>query len=525
MKGISKIITIAIFGFTALGIAALIFLPSPWDNQAGRVVQQPRMVVPRMMDASWAYDEYSFSELIAGEALTSRIPLGEGNVLVSVLNGNFYRNPVQEQFVAYRNILNPGGPIYLTFIEYDAASRTYRRTWTAATSATRPETVTLDAHDLIGDWSVSVLLSGMNHEGEYTLTIFRMNPAQSQERFSKIADIRVDGNITVREVARPQSYQMGVAPGQSFTIAANGRDASSENIMDQIEMVYAFNQASGFFERRSATRIPGSHIEQRRVREILSNSGAFEEFLSGLWFYVTAQGTIDRNQYIYFDPANRQVTFFVDDTMQVFSWRNSIATRNGIHIVSQNISINTIRRSIDVQLESLDGIRIRTSENLRPAFRMLTSPQDGSYRRAGRPADSPSVTPAVVMPTAHLEARYDSPMGRLYFFSDGSYHLHASGGVSQGQYAFFSVNGKELLELRSTELRSTELRSTELRSTGSSGHKRQTFIVEGDLAASGGPGAGAANRQSLMLLPVRFSARGIELLQESALPLTLIDGH
>ena len=526
MKGIYRIVTIGIFGFTALGIAALIFLPSPWYTQTGRVFQQPRIVVPRMMDASWADDEFSLPEAIVGEVMTSRIPLGEGNVVVSVLNGNFYRNPVQEQFVAYRNILQPGGPIYLTFIEYDAATRTYRRTWTAATSATRPETVNLDAHDLIGDWSVSVLLSGMNHHGEYTLTVFRMNSADSSagglspdayngERFSKIADIRVDGSITVREVARPQSYQMGLTPGQSFTIAAQGRDLNSENIMDQIENVYAFNAASTFFERRSSVRIPGAQIEQRRVRELLGNSGVFEEFLSGLWFFVTAQGTIDRNQYIYFDPANRQVTFFTDDTMQVFEWRNSIATRNGIHIVSQNISISTVRRAIDVQLESLDGIRIRTSENLRPAFRMLSSPQDGSYRRAGRPAnDTPD---AVAVHAAHLEARYDSPMGRLYFFSDGSYRLHSSGGLIQGTYAFFSVNGKELLELRSTELRSTELRSN-----GSPAPQRQTFIVEGELAASG---AGvAANRQSLTLLPVRFSSRGIERLQESALSLTLVDG-
>jgi hypothetical protein len=510
MKGIYKIVTIGIFGFIALGIAALIILPSPWDTQ-NSVIQQPRIVVPRMMDAPWVEEEYSLIEVIAREVMTPRIPLGEGNVVVSVLNGNFYRNPVQEQFVAYHNIMEPGGPVYLTFIEYDAASRTYRRTWTAATSATRPETVTLDVHDLIGDWSVSVLLSGMNHYGEYTLTVFRMNPSYSSgqegaghsgERFSQIADIRVDGNILVREVARPQSYQMGIVPGQSFTIAARGRDIDSANIMDQIEAVYAFNPPSGFFERRSSVRIPGAHVEQLRVREILSNSGAFEEFLSGLWFYVTAQGTIDRNQYIYFDPANRQVIFFSDDTMQVFAWRNSIATRNGIHIVSQNISISTIRRAIDVQLESLEGIRIRTSENLRPAFRMLTSPQDGSYRRAGRPAAD---APPAAMQAVHLEARYDSPMGRLYFFSDGSYHLHASNGLSQGKYAFFSVNGKELLELRSN---------------GSSGPQRQTFIVEGELASGGV----AANQQSLTLLPVRFSSRGIERLQESPLSLTLVDG-
>jgi len=199
----------------------------------------------------------------------------------------------------------------------------------------------------------------------------------------------------------------------------------------------------------------------------------------------------------------------------VFEWRNSIATRNGIHIVSQNISISTIRRAVDVQLESLESIRIRTSENLRPAFRMLVDPLDGSYRRAGRPANEMPAPPPAVVPAPHFEARYDSPIGRLYFFPDGSYRLHSGGGFSQGMYAFFSVNGLELLELRSVERSSNEPRATE-RPNGSSAPQRQTFLVEGEL--------GAADRQSLTLLPVRFSSRGIERLQESALSLTLVDG-
>ena len=516
MKRGFAIVTIGIFTFTALGIAALIFLPSPWDADS-RVIRQPRVVIPRM--ANDERDEYNLMQAAELQAMTSRVPLGEGDVVVAVLNGNFYRNPVQEQFVAFRNIMEPGGPVYLTFIEYDTLSRTYRRSWTAASAATRPETVTLDIDDIIGDWSVSVLLSGMNHHGEYTLSVFQMNPADSAtdgnngERFSKVADIRVDGSIAVREFDRPQAYQMGVSQGQSFTIAAQGRDAQSDNIMDIIETIFAFNPASRFFDPVSSSRIPGAHIEQQRVRELLGNAQAFEEFLSGLWFFVTAQGTIDRNQYIYFDPAIRQVIFFGDGTMQVFTWNNSIATRNGIHIVSQNISINTIRRSIDVHLESLEGIRIRTSENLRPAFRMLSDPMDGSYRRSGRPAnDSPAVPAAV--PAGYIHARYDSPMGRLYFFPDGSYRLFTGGVSSEGKYAFFSVGGKEVLELRSLEQRSLELRSESREASNGNEAQRQTFLVEGDPPAP--------IRQRLTLLPVRFSARGIERLQESELPLTLV---
>ncbi|MCL2380341.1 MAG: pallilysin-related adhesin [Treponema sp.] len=495
MKGIFRIVTVAIFGFTALGIGALVLFPVPRTAPQDRAVPQNRVVIPRTLDA-WAYDEPGLLELAIREPVSAMIPLGEGNVVVSVLEGNFYRNPVQEQVVAYRNLLAPGSPINLTFIGYDAASRTYRRLWSAPTAATRPETVTLDTQDLIGDRSVCVLLSGMNNAGEHTLTVFRMNPAGEQEPFTKIADIRVDGSITVREVARSQAYQMGLAVGQSFTIAAQGRDFDSNNIMDQVEIIYAYNPVTGFFEQRSRTRIAGAQIEQRRVREILGSVQSFESFIAGLWFYVTPQGTIDRNQYIYFDPSNRQIIFFGDGTMQIFSWRNSIAARGGLYITSQNISIATIRRSIVVQLESLEGIRIRTTENLRPQFRVMAAPWDGSYRAAGRPETLTPVPAAAV--SARIDARYDSPIGRFHFFPCGSYEIHSGGTSRRGTYSFFSVNGANLLELRSSD---------------PSGPARETFLVEG-----------AHDARHLSLHRVRLGARGVERLNEGAVSLTFVEG-
>jgi len=501
MKSIFKVITVAFFAFTALSIGALALFPSLRNGQQNREVQQPRVVIPRTLNA-WLDYAQDPEEIMVRETLSARIPLGEGRVAVAVLNGNFYRSPLREQFVAYQNTLEPGSPIYLAFIGYDAASASYQRLWSAPTAATRPETVTLDTQDILGDRSVSVLLSGMNHLGEYTLTVFRLNEAEgAAERFTKIAEISIDGNITVREVARSQAYQMGIAPGQSFTIAAQGRDFDSDNFMDQIEIIYAHNPANGLFEERNRRRIPGAQIEQQRVRELLGNSHAFEEFIAGLWFYVTAQGTIDRGQFIYFDPGNRQIIFFDDDTMQVFSWRNSIATRQGIHITSQNVSISTIRRGVDIQLESLDSIRIRTTENLRPAFRTVAAPWDGSYRMAGRPVNAPAVAVAATPENAHIDARYDSAMGRIHFFPDGSFEIHAGGTVRQGNYVFFRVSDNELLEFRSN---------------GDFGPRRETFLVEG----ARGEGE---TRQNFALQRVRLGAGGIEKSREGAIPLTPVE--
>jgi hypothetical protein len=349
----------------------------------------------------------------------------------------------------------------------------------------------------------------MNGQGEHTLTIFRKfppsAPGSGETRiFSKIAEIRIDGSITVKEAERTQAYQMGMARGQSFTIAAYGRDYDSANIMDQIEITYAFNAVNGLYEQRSVNRIPGAQIEQRRLRELLGNPGAFEEFITGLWYYVSPEGTLDNRQFIYFDPESRELIFYGDETQQVFTWQSSSATRYGIYISSRNISVTTLRRTIDIELESLDSLRVRVFEDVRLKIK-VDAPWNGSYRRAG-PLNARSS--AAGKGPSHINAVYDSAIGRIRFNADGTYELSAGGAVKEGKYAFFNLNNEELLELRSIELRS-----------GSAADNREIYLVESP--ARSGEDPAETPRKILTLLRVRLGARGIQRLHEGSLALTL----
>ena len=506
-RGIFRIITLVIFVFCALGIGALVLFPAPWKVKKSQTEQQTRIIIPQKMNTS-ADDAGNSMELLAQEDnMTAKVALADGEVIVSVLNGNYDESPVENQFVVYRNLLEIESPIYLTFIDYDEASRSYKRLWSAPTAATRPGTVSLYAQDLLGDRSVCVLIFGMNGLGEHTLTIFRKNPSQARsgssarnELFSKIAELRIDGTITVKEVERSQAYQLGFGRGQDFTIAAYGRDFESSNILDQVEIVYAYNPGNGLYEQKSMTRIPGTQVEQRRVRELLGNSQAFEEFISGLWYQITPQGTINKHQYIYFNPPGREIIFYGDETQQVFTWQNSTATRYGLYISSQNISVTTLRRSIDLELESLDGIKVRVKEDVRLKIGINT-PWDGSYRKAGPAENQPQKPP--VLKNAFIDAWYDGSLGRLHFYPNGNYELNAGGAIKQGKYTFFGLDDQELLELRPESV---------------SAPVRETYLVESE---QGSALTGPPLRKTLSLLRVRIGARGIERLHEGAIVLTL----
>jgi len=497
-RQVLRILTISIFVVCAGGIAALIILPSPWDAKSSRTEQQARVIIPRSLRANPEEIDNPAEYLAREDSLYSKVPLEDGEVLVTVLSGLFDGGPVEKQFVAYRNLLEIDSPIYVTFIDYNEASRSYERTWSAQTAATRPGTVTLSTQDIIGDKSLCVLLAGMNAQDQHTLTIFRKTPIGRElagdELFRKIAEFSIEGTITVKETERGLSYQSGQGIGPSFSISAFGRDYGSSNILDQVEVTYTYNVGSGVYEQTKSVRIPGSQVEQRRVREILGSRRAFEEFITGLWYYITPQGKIDRNQYIYFSPSSQEIIFYGDEILQVFNWTNSIATRYGLYVASQNISVTTLKRTIDIELESLESIRIRVQEDVRLKIG-VNNTWDGSYCKAP-PPENRTVSPPI---NAHLDAWYDGPIGKIHFLSNGSYELTNGNNYRQGKYAFFYFSDQELLELGSEN---------------NSSYSREIYLVEGEAGER-------QTRKNLILSRVRLGSNGIERLHERAITLTL----
>ncbi|MCL2441634.1 MAG: pallilysin-related adhesin [Treponema sp.] len=443
-------------GIAAASLIVIIFLATglwkiflPEENEETRT----RIITP--LEAN-TFLTTELTGLFAWEEnLNTKIPLEDGEVVIAVLNRESETGGAEEQFVIYRSIYDAASPVYITFLSFDERARTYRRMWNEPTAAVRAETTTLYSQDLIGDRNLCIIVTGMNANNEHTMTIFRRSINQNPNQpFKKIAELQIAGSIIIQETGRTLAYQQGVARGQSFNIAAYGQDRTSANILDQIEIIYSFNPVRELYEQTSVSRIPGSQIEQRRLRELLSGApGVFEDFINDLWYFVTPQGTIDTSQYLYFNPAGREVIFFGDGTQQVFRWQTSSPTRYGLYIRSQNISISTLLRFIDIELESLDRIKIRVIEDIRIRITVPTSPWDGSYRRAG--AANFRETVSQISPS--INAVYDSSWGRIQFNSSGEYTINSGGNIRRGRYVFYRVDDNDLLELRPEETEENRL--------------------------------------------------------------------
>jgi len=429
----------------ATGAWKRIFYPQSDENDKTKVVT--------LREAYMYSSSEQSGQMSMDENISTKIPLEDGETVIAILNRESEVNTPEEQFVVYRTS-NAAATVFITFLGFDENTRGYRRIWNASTTASRSETISLFSQDLIGDRNNCIIVTGMNDKNEHTMTVFRRSPGQAAgQPYKKIAELQIAGSVIIQETARSLAYQQGLTRGQSYNIAAYGHDNESTNILDQIETIYAYNPVSEQYERISVSRIPGSQIEQRRLRELLSGApGVFEKFINDLWYYVSPQGTIDAKQYLYFDPVKKEIIFFGDEAQQVFHWQTSTPTRYGLYIRSQNISISTLMRFIDIELESLDSIKLRVIEDVRLRITANTT-WDGSYRRAGT-ANFKEIIPQL-KPT--IDAVYDSSWGKIQFNSSGEYMINSVGGVKKGRYIFYKINGIDLLELRPEEVNGNRL--------------------------------------------------------------------
>ncbi|MDR0640015.1 MAG: pallilysin-related adhesin [Spirochaetaceae bacterium] len=361
-----------------------------------------------------------------------------------VLDGDL----TDEQVVVYQNENEFEGKVFLTQIKFDPASGEYVRMMNAPSAANIAETVSLLSNDLVGDHSVCILLSGMNSSGEHTLTVFRKPDVNGA--FEIIGEFIVDGIISVVETERGVNYERGITNETSFPITTRGRDPASFNEMDRIETTYTYNSTTNRYEQDRVTAIPGAAIENQWQRDILSgNRARFQEFISGLWYLVSPEGTVNARQYVYIDPEDGEIIFYADDRQEVFSWINATPTRYGLYLVANNIALTTLRRYIDIELESRDSIRLKVIEDVRMKIE-ASAPWDGSYRKM--PLLKDRITAAAPPVDAFIEKEYESTLGRVSFNLNGEYRIETDGAAQTGKYAFFLLGGEELLELRPASL-------------------------------------------------------------------------
>lgn len=503
-----KRIVPVVFVLIAVLCIWLLLRPQNSDTETLNVIPPIKVIAP-MSSTNWENEEKSTEneQMAMDDLMDPKIALGEDEQLVSILTQDLYGDQMDEQLIALRDPNQPDSQVFLVLVEYDEYTNGYHRIETAPSGVFRPRTFSMFTRDLIGDRSVCVIINGMNAAGEQVMSVFRLRRSiqagiariNSSGDLQRILFLANDGSIAIQEKERSQAYIQGYTRDEAFLISTYSRDNESTNLLDQIETIYEWNDQSQRYERSGTARIAGAQIEQKMLNEILDGTAKkFEQFLSGMWTRSDLAANPNKlaPDSLYFDPARYEIVFQRAGNQEIYIWQNAIPMRYGLYMTTRNMSIPTLRRLLNIELHSMDTIRIRVREDVR--IKLGYGGQwDALYQK------SSSLGAASLSDSSKhesdLSGTYQSGSIQLQLFDNKQYHYRDGNLDSEGVYTRFMLGNDIIVEFRPAL---------------EAGGERGTYLVRRDTGTDG--------EAILILDQVNLGVRGLERLYEEALRFELI---
>ncbi|MBA7545387.1 hypothetical protein ES705_37754 [subsurface metagenome] len=215
---------------------------------------------------------------------------------------------------------------------------------------------------MVGDHSLEIICRGIDSTGRLSLDVFRKTPSPSGMGlyFAPICQIVADGSIEIEEIERSEGYQLGQKNGPSFPIFAYVKDMESKNILDLVKHSYYWQYKKNKYILTSKEKIAGEAVEEKQLAELFESKSveSFEEYLAGPW-YLSGTENGQSEELILFNPAEKSISIFSEDVQEIYIWKDSLRyLTNRLLIYTENESINTLKKKIDVEAKTINTIEV-----------------------------------------------------------------------------------------------------------------------------------------------------------------------
>ena len=446
-----KKLTIVIFLIVA-GVLAYFYFNKPAEQPEEKTenVTYSKVVVPT--DYNLSDDGNDISSVQTEEsAFISHIQLLPGETLLqtyeAVLSNHSKQDQMDDQISAVKKTGHDN--VFLLIGIYDAATNSYIRSAEIETEITKFSTFSLSFIDLIGDHTNSIIYTGFSDDNKTILKAFQ--PKERAEHFflTCIVDLSTEGTFTIQTPQRSDSYQMGRTAGESYQIWEYSPDQNS-NSLDQIQSTYSWNPNLETYEKISSRKIPGNQINSQELAKILDGTTAtFSKFLSGVWYKTPADD--DGQRYIFFNPEEKEIVCFMDETQEVYSWNSDWMRRYGLSMTTKNKSTSAVSRQIDTTLVATNEIKVKITDELR-MFIDEGSLWSGNYKKQTQLAEIRSEE-SINTPISEYLEDSDKPwvIQDEYFitFNGSEWISESNEGNTSGIFVTALAFGTEVIQFRS----------------------------------------------------------------------------
>ncbi len=386
-----------------------------------------------------------------------KVTLNPNDILIDLIDTNLDLDSHDEQILIVKDNSVNGSSVRVLVADFDYILNSYSITWEAETASDNIRSFSISLTDITGDHNLEIVCSGTDLDGKETLNIYRRTPSQGGLvlHFSEIINLKIEGNIEIKEEKRTQAYQTGVSGGVSFPIIVTSTDPDSNNILDLTQSTYFWRNQEALYQLISVDKIPGDEIEDIKLRELYrSNRDYFRNFLSGPWMLTTSDNILSyNNPVVFFDPENEQVVFSDNDFQEIYIWKTfSKIKADTLRISCINELVPFLDVTLSVHVMDLNTINIRFRDNsLRNIRNTDHQTWTGDYFKLSnniqreiikdfRTTNSESDMP-------HLSGYYRSDTGDEIFFDTPDYTLKTGDDILNGGFYLFD-NGLKIAEFR-----------------------------------------------------------------------------
>ena len=415
-----------------------------------RIIRERHQVIPQSAQtiipvASQSQQQTSSSEYVQ-ENTQSVITLLSDEILIDDVPVDINGDNKEDKIVAAKKLSDQF--IYLLIFLQDNTAQTFTRTAELKTEATHAKTFSVYTLTVQEYQYPIIVYNGMNADNMQVLGMYA--PETDEDTITQInslAGIQADSQIIVKN-DRDDSIS-------DYTISAYYSDSDAPNTLNQIEKQYTWNAVKKIFEQTREVKIPGKRIESQFLKKFQAgDSNAFQEFLEGLWYQPAAkQG---QNRSIFFNRAENEIIFSVNNMQELFTIDSVIPRRFGIYFSTKNASISSIHRRIDIELLGIDEVHIRVIDDIARLKIGVASNWDGTYRKINNTVREAQNDTAYDDTRQLLTAdgkTWINAEGDSLYFGDNSYRLSQDTAQSSGWYTILHIKDTAVLQLKDTENR------------------------------------------------------------------------
>ncbi len=408
----------------------------------------PRTIIPGTADGIRLSGtaEFDTDYEALDDTPTVHVALDEGELLVEVLDTNLTRNDFEEQIVAYKPSDSPDALIRLRVIEANITQGGHSVTWEGETSATSVRSLNISSEDVFGDGEPEIVAIGVDSAGNQTLDLYRRTGAATQLLYRRVAAVTSEGSVEiVRHDRDPDSEEI-----DPYAILAQSENRDTENILDVIEVTYAWSAEDEEYVEVSREEISGGDIAEERLQQLYqSGTSEFAEFLSGLWYREEGEGL----QLVTFNPTSERVVFSGGEMQEAFDWEVSRKTvSSGVQISMRNRNIRSLNTFVRVNVRDLDTITVDVNERGR---------WDGTYRRVGdslRRTLTGTDGGRIIPSDPQLDGTFEDDAGTRIDFEEHRFEMTSGDARQSGGFAIYELDNL-IMELAMVDERGRRVES------------------------------------------------------------------